>query len=163
MSQQQIRVRGAKAEDHAVVTSLVLDLLTELYDPEEWGYSRDTLEPAVRRLLSEGTSWWAFLAYADEGKPAGVITLNQCAAIYAFGRFGEISELYVVPAYRSAGVGATLIEAAVRFGREQGWSLLEVGAPEVPKWRRTVEFYERCGFSVVGPRLTMLLPRSSTA
>ncbi len=31
--------------------------------------------------------------------------------------------------------------------------MLEVGAPSVPKWQRTVDFYLRNGFEEVGPRL----------
>jgi GNAT superfamily N-acetyltransferase len=159
MEEHSIDVRMAHAGDHAAVTSLVLRLLSELYDPAEWGYSRETLAPAVRALLAEGTGYWAFLARVGGATPVGIIALNQCSAIYAFGHFGEITELYVDPGYRSAGVGAALVSAAIEFGRERGWSLLEVGAPEVPKWQRTVEFYERCGFSLVGPRLTLPLRR----
>src|SRR6266571_388173 len=137
MQEQKIVVRKAGSGDHEVVNALVLRLLTELYDPVEWGYSRETLAPAVRKLLREGIGYWAFLAHVGNGTPVGVITLNECAAIYAFGHFGEISELYVVPEHRSGGVGAALVDAAIEFGRGRGWSLLEVGAPAVPRWQRT--------------------------
>jgi len=157
MQQERTLVRRATSKDSGVVASLLLRLLSELYDPEEYGYRADTLGPAARTLLRDGSGYWAFLALAAGGTPVGVITLNECAAVYAFGKFGEIPELYVVPEYRSAGVGAQLIRAAVEFGRERGWSLLEVGAPEVPKWQRTVEFYSRCGFAVIGPRMTLYL------
>ncbi|HEU4400523.1 MAG TPA: GNAT family N-acetyltransferase, partial [Candidatus Polarisedimenticolia bacterium] len=140
---QAVKVRLATTEDHDVVTSLVLRLLCELYDPAEWGYSRATLAPAVEKLIRDGSGSWAFLAHRQEGTPVGVMTLNECSAIYAFGHFGEISELYVDPEYRSAGVGALLVDAGLRFARERGWSILEVGAPEVPKWQRTVDFYLR--------------------
>src|SRR2546428_6402220 len=94
MREQRIDVRIANTDDHGAVTSLVLRLLPELYDPAEWGYSREPLAPAVRELLSNGTGYWAFLARVGGGAPVGVIALNQCSAIYAFGHFGEISELY---------------------------------------------------------------------
>jgi GNAT superfamily N-acetyltransferase len=149
-----IRVRRATAADHDRVTSLVLRLLSELFDPVACGYSRETLAPAVEKLIRDGSGSWALLAHLDQEAPVGILTLNECTAIYAFGRFGEISELYVEPGHRSAGVGAALVDEAIRFGRERGWSLLEVGAPDVPKWQRTVDFYLRHGFSVVGPRLT---------
>ncbi len=153
-ARQPIRVRWATPADHDSVTSLVLRLLSELFDPVECGYSRETLAPAVEKLICDGSGSWALLAYRDQDAPVGILTLNECTAIYAFGRFGEISELYVDPESRSAGVGAALVDEAIRFGRERGWSLLEVGAPDVSKWQRTVDFYLRRGFSMVGPRLT---------
>jgi len=141
-----IRVRRAVVEDHKVVTSLLLRLLGELYDAEKYGYSADTLGAAARQPLQDGSGYWAYFAYTPEGTPVGVVGLNECSAIYAFGRFGEISELYVAPEYRSAGVGATLVTTGLVLAHERGWSLLEVGAPETPRWQRTVDFYLRCGF-----------------
>ena len=34
---------------------------------------------------------------------------------------------------------------------------VEVGAPDVPRWQRTVNFYLKEGFVEVGPRLKYLL------
>jgi GNAT superfamily N-acetyltransferase len=157
MRQEKILVRRATVKDSETVASLLLRLLSELYDPKQYGYGADTLGPAARALLEDGRGYWALLACTPGGEAVGVITLNECAAVYAFGNFGEIPELYVVPEYRSTGVGAELMRAAVECGRERGWSLLEVGAPEVPAWQRTVDFYIRCGFTVVGPRMTLIL------
>ena len=159
----RVVIRRASSTDHEAVTSMALRLLSELYDPREWGYSLETLEPAVKSLLQEGTGYWALLAYLERGAAVGFVGLNQCSAVYAFGQFGEISELYVDPEHRTAGIGAALMDAAVRFGRERGWSLLEVGAPAVPRWQRTVDFYLRGGFSVVGPRLTLSLSTPNNA
>ena len=155
MQQGKIVVRRATGEDTDIVAALLLRLLSELFDPDQYGYRADTLGPAARALLKDGSRYWALLAVTSGGTPAGVITLNECAAVYAFGKFGEIPELYVAPEYRSAGIGAQLVTAAVEFGRERGWSLLEVGAPEVPRWQRTIDFYSRCGFSLTGPRMTL--------
>jgi GNAT superfamily N-acetyltransferase len=74
-------------------------------------------------------------------------------AIYAGGRFGEITELYVSPAHRSKGIAPILITAATSIGRQKGWKRLEVGAPDQPAWSRTLSFYLREGFEEVGPRL----------
>ena len=86
-----------------------------------------------------------------------MLTLNQCAATYARGRFGEIAELYVVPRGRSAEVGAGLLSAALTFAHARAWHRLEVGAPAVPRFQRTVNFYVRNGFVEVGPRLSHAL------
>jgi GNAT superfamily N-acetyltransferase len=163
VQQENILVRRAIGNDAEIVASLLLRLLSELFDPDQCGYRADTLGPAARTLLKDGSSYWAFLAVTSGGAAVGVITLNECAAVYAFGKFGEIPEMYVAPEYRSSGVGAQLVRAAVEFGRERGWSLLEVGAPEVPRWQRTVDFYSRCGFSVTGPRMTLDLSTHKAA
>lgn len=97
-----------------------------------------------------------FIASNKDG-PIGVLMLNECAAIYAGGRFGEITELYVRPEFRSMGVAAALVARAVDEGKKRGWKRLEVGAPEQPRWARTLTFYRRAGFADVGPRLRMLL------
>lgn len=91
------------------------------------------------------------------GCPAGVMVLNECQAIYAGGKFGEISELYVLSELRSKGVAALLINEAVAIGNERHWKRLEVGAPVQPKWCRTLNFYLRNGFEEVGPRLRKLI------
>ncbi|VCU58913.1 Acetyltransferase, GNAT family [Tritonibacter mobilis] len=89
----------------------------------------------------------------SEGQPLGVVVLNECAAIYAGGEFGEITELYVRPEARSLGVAARLVEAAIVEATRHGWHRIEVGAPPQPEWARTMQFYLRNGFEEVGPRL----------
>lgn len=70
-------------------------------------------------------------------------------------RTAQVSELYVVPQFRTTGAGQKLIGEAVRFGRDRMWARLEVGAPDVPRWERTVSFYRKAGFTEVGPRLKL--------
>ncbi len=47
-----------------------------------------------------------------------MINLNECSAIYAGGKFGEITEFYVKPEFRSQDIGASLISRAKDFARE---------------------------------------------
>jgi GNAT superfamily N-acetyltransferase len=81
----------------------------------------------------------------------GVI-LSENASIYAGGMFGVITELYVVPAQRSAGVATKLVDAAATLGRKRSWGRIEVGALE-----RSLKFYLSAGFVELGPRLHLLL------
>jgi hypothetical protein len=83
----------------------------------------------------------------DDNEAIGMLRLNECTAIYAGGRFGEISEFYVAPEGRSKGVGAKLLAAARDFGISRIWKRLEVGAPDVPRWDKTVAFYLSYGDS----------------
>jgi GNAT superfamily N-acetyltransferase len=152
---RQIVVRQAEPAQFERVGRLTHELLTELYP--ELGYQRDRCIETARKLLAGSEGVWSFLATTPDGSDVGVVMLNECAAIYAGGRFGEISELYVASDFRSKGVGALLIEAAVALGRERGWPDIEVGAPSIPAWQRTVDFYLRHGFEEVGPRLDLRL------
>lgn len=142
-----IQVRPARVDEAPVVAALVARLLQELGDQVDCR----AIEETTRKLLAAGDVA-ALLLLVDE-RPAGVVTLNRCAAIYAGGRFGEICELYVGPDERSVGLGRQLIEAAVDYACKAGWTRLEVGAPPQPRWQRTTDFYLANGFTLVGPRL----------
>jgi GNAT superfamily N-acetyltransferase len=148
-------VRQVGPEAFERVGRLTYELLAELFP--ELGYERDTCVDSAKALLSGGDGVWSLLATTQDDRDVGVVMLNECAAIYADGRFGEISELYVVPGGRSNNVGALLIEAAAAFGRTRGWPFIEVGAPSVPAWQRTVDFYLKQGFEEIGPRLGLTL------
>ncbi|MFK7967529.1 MAG: GNAT family N-acetyltransferase [Burkholderiaceae bacterium] len=152
-----ITVRPARSSDTQTVARLVHALLCELSGSPANSVDIHYLTEAAENLLGQDGSVWAFLAVNEEGHPIGVLTLNECAAIYAGGKFGEISEFYVSPESRSVGVGPQLLEAAVRFGRDRSWNRLEVGAPSMPRWSRTVGFYLSNGFEEVGPRLRFRL------
>lgn len=149
-----ISIRQASPQDADVVFHLVFSLLKELF-PADPLYTEANLKAATEKMLLH-PNYWVLIAYADEN-PVGVVGLNECAAIYAVGCFGEITELYVLPEYRSFAVGAKLIEAALEFGKQKNWSMMEVGAPDQPKWERTLNFYLKTGFHVVGPRPYQML------
>ena len=151
-------VMQAAPADFERVGNLVYELLKEIYP--DGAYKRDAFVETSRALLTGSEGVWSFLATTLDDCDVGVVTINQCAAISSGGRFGEISELYVVPDCRSKGVGALLFDATVGFGRECGWHSIEVGAPSVPTWQRTVDFYLSHGFEEVGPRLDLTLQRA---
>lgn len=148
-----ISVRLAQGEDAVTVAGLVHSLLDEL----SGGKAPEIEEVAERaKAVLSGTGVVAALAYADD-EPVGVMTLNECAAIYAGGKFGEISELYVRPEMRSKGVAQQLLDHAQQEALARGWKRIEVGAPGQPDWHRTLNFYLRNGFDEVGPRLRRLI------
>lgn len=148
-----ISIRRADKADARAVAGLVHALLAELSGGEP-----PAIEVVTKRaeaVLGEAAVV-AVLAFADEA-PVGVMTLNECAAIYAGGRFGEISELYVHPELRSQGIARQLVDHAQVEALARGWKRLEVGAPQQPDWHRTLAFYLRNGFEEVGPRLRRLI------
>jgi len=137
------------------VAELVKNLLIELEPSAEGGIESTDLESIAQKLLNS-SKIWAFLAKYDN-ENVGVITLHECAAIYAGGVFGEISELYVKPEFRSSNIGELLLNSAIEKGNERGWKRLEVGSPPSNESPRTINFYENKGFECTGSRLRRLI------
>lgn len=146
-------IRCAAAADASTVAGFVDALLVELSGAPSRHEER--LRTATG-LLAADDRVFGFLAF-DGDTPVGVIMLAESAAIYTGGAFGVITELYVVPEQRSAGVAKRLVAAALEFGRGRSWGRVEVGAPHQPAWERSFQFYLREGFIEVGPRLKFML------
>lgn len=151
-----VKIAIAGAEKWELVQRFVLTLLQELGDE-----ARDTgeLRTELRELWeARRDSMVAVVAYADESEnePIGLLTLVESFAIYANGPFGIIPEMYVVPDWRSKGVGKRLIDRAAEYGRQRGWSRIDVTGPESAD-PRTIGFYESCGFRFAGPKLKLTL------
>ena len=147
-----MQIRAVSSDDIPAVCRLIAGLLAEL--GEDAGPDPVSLHPVAARVLDAGGQ--GFLAVED-GQVIAAILLNECAAIYAGGLFGEVTELYVIPDRRSSGVAAALMAAAVAEGRRRGWTRLEVGAPSQPRWARSLAFYHREGVAEIGPRLRRIL------
>ena len=150
-----IKIVEASANEFSDVSVQVTNLLLEL-EPDASKEIKDMDLPSIALNLLSSSKIYAFLAKRN-GKTIGVITLHECAAIYAGGVFGEVSELYVNPEYRSCNVGKSLVRFAVKKAQELGWSRLEVGTPSAQEWPRTLQFYERNGFKGTGTRLRLLV------
>ena len=144
----------ADPTDSDVVGELVYALLFEFYADQSHLFPLDKMKKAAAELVGTESGVWSFLAMSG-GDVVGMINLNECSAVYAGGKFGEITELYIKPEFRSKRIGEELISQAKRFARERGWNALEVGAPDLPRSQRTVNFYLRNGFSEIGPRLEL--------
>lgn len=144
-----LSIRRAESADVALVARFVHALIDELSGGEAPALAAVT-ESARMVIADPGVI--AMIAHMD-AEPAGVLVLNECTAIYAGGKFGEISELYIRPDLRSQGIAPDLVAVALAEGRARGWTRLEVGAPRQPAWKRTLDFYLRNGFEEVGPRL----------
>ncbi|WP_322054489.1 GNAT family N-acetyltransferase [Paraburkholderia bannensis] len=143
-------IRAANTDDAPVVAELVAALLGELDG------SPGDLEAVARDVLMQEERVAGFLAF-EGGRAVGVILLSEGYAMFARGAFGQITELYVRPELRSAGIAARLLAAAIEHGRVRGWRRIDVGAPPQPQWERTVSFYKSNGFVDVGPRLKLVL------
>lgn len=58
------------------------------------------------------------------------------------GRIGVINELYVLPEWRSEGIGAMLIDEAKSLAEDRGWKRIEVTTAGVD-YEKTNQFYQR--------------------
>ena len=137
------------------VLDLVDRLLTELSDGSSLFANSDRAR-IVADVSAAADRWTAFLA-VDGDAPIGVITTTEAVAVYAGGRYGVITELYVDPAFRSRGIGAQLVAAVRAKGESRGWPRIEVTAPPGTRWDRSVAFYEQNGFIFTGRKLKLLL------
>lgn len=110
-------------------------------------------EGTVRRcaqLLSAGH--YAAIIGRSDNIPVAVATITETYALYAGGKIGVIPEFYVIPEFRSSGVGAMLIEQVRNYGRQRGWSCIELCTPPLPEFERTLSFYQHNGLMPVGGR-----------
>ncbi len=147
---EELFVRKATPNDMYPVIELITDLLSEL-DGSKAELDSESLSKVYAEFISNDNNR-ALIAF-DHEKPVGVITVIQSIAIYAQGKYGIINEFYVLPEYRSRGVGKLLMEEAVKFGNDKNWRRIEVGAPDREKWQRSIGFYVKEGFVEIGPRL----------
>jgi len=65
---------------------------------------------------------------------------------------GVIQEFYVIPEYRSAGIGAQLIEEVRNYGLAQHWACIELCTPPLPAFDKALSFYQKNGLAPVGGR-----------
>lgn len=132
-------------------TDLVAALLAGLF--EEVGHDLEAPEIAARFVAIDSDDRHSTLLAldGDSGDAVGVVTVTESLALYAGGRIGVINELYVVPPFRSEGVGKILLDAVKTLADERGWARLEVTTPG-EDYDKTLHFYEREGFFRIGPR-----------
>lgn len=136
----------ADASHTDVITQLVAALFSEV---EHWLDETAIAEFVERAEADDRHS--TLLAFDDDGDAVGVLTIVETLSLSAGGYMGVLNELYVVPPYRSEGVGSILLDAAKSLGEQRGWTRLEVTTPG-DEYAKTLHFYEREGFSKIGPR-----------
>ncbi len=89
------------------------------------------------------------MAAFNEEKVIGFGAICESCSLYAKGAFGIIQEFYIMPGYRSKGVGKSLIDEIIKYSKARGWKRLELSTP-VPEFDRAVEFYQSNGFEITG-------------
>ncbi len=131
-------------------TNSVAILLAALF--EEVEHTPDAEEIAdIFAEIDEDDSHSTLLALNEDDDIVGILTIVECLSISAGGKYGVLNELYVVPEYRSEGVGKMLVDEAKDLAETRDWKRIEVTTPG-DEFSKTLHFYEREGFYKIGPR-----------
>ena len=153
MSVADIIIRPGGPDDALTIAELVTALTHEICERSgspPFDLDVSATSETCRRLIEEG-AYLTLMAFADRS-PIAVATISEGNALYVGGALATVQEFYVVPEWRSRGVGASLIEHVRDLGRERKWKAIELCTPPLPAFDRTVTFYEECGFGVSGGR-----------
>ena len=143
----------ASPDEAEIIGSLVVQLTQEICERTNAHHFNIDLAGTVQRckeLLSAGH--YAAIIACSGNIPVAVSTITETYALYAGGKIGLIQEFYVVPEFRSSGIGAKLIEQVRNYGQNRGWSCLELCTPPLPEFERTLSFYQDNGLVPVGGR-----------
>lgn len=138
------------------VLQLMERLITELSDDKK-NVKTLRLGKILQDIIEHQDSFVSYLAKDVAGEAVGVINLMESVSVYANGRYGIISEIYVKPQFRKDGIGRLLIEKAIEHGTKKDWNRLEITAPLGDQAIKSVVFYENMGFTHSGPRLKLIL------
>jgi GNAT superfamily N-acetyltransferase len=104
------------------------------------GFQKELDELPGRYAAPSGALYLATI----EGRPAG------CVAIRDLGQGDcEMKRLYVAQAFRSRGLGARLIEAAIERGTRLGYRRMALDS--TPEMSRAVALYRSFGFEEIAP------------
>ena len=146
-----LEIRKADLRDTEIVAPVAGNLFEEimhLTGVRHFNVDLEKTRSLLRSFLEQGL-YTVFLAMSSH-QVVGFIALYESCSLYAGGRFGTIPELYVDPDHRSKGVGAKLLKEATTFGKEKGWTRLEVTTPPLPQFDQTLQFYRSQGFEITG-------------
>ena len=134
-----------ESDTHAVAV-----MLAELF--EEVEHTPDASEiAAIFADIDAEDSHSTLLAINESEDIVGIATIVECLSLSAGGKYGVINELYVVPEYRSEGVGKMLLDEIKDLADGRGWTRLEVTTPG-DEFTKTLRFYTREDFYKIGPR-----------
>ncbi|HUW24745.1 MAG TPA: GNAT family N-acetyltransferase [Patescibacteria group bacterium] len=148
-----IKIKTAKSSDWKLIQKLNNEVF--LNDEEndddldlDWPFSEKGID--YYQKLASGKYGKCYIAYL--GKiPVGYVALAIKNFGYRKSKYVEIENIGVNPEYRSQGIGKLLVDASVRWAKEQKATKLFVSA----YWnsKRAINFYKKNGFYEIGIEL----------
>jgi len=156
-----VRIRPATPDDADELARLRWDFRVEHGTPVSRTFEEFASEfrAFVTDALAEEAPWRAWVAHAD-GRLVGCLWLQLVEKVPhpSRGRWERpiayVTNAYVEPGLRDAGLGTRLLDAALEFAREH-----EVAEAVVWPTPRSVSFYRRAGFGTESAPLGMDLAR----
>lgn len=105
----------------------------------------------IQNLLSNNRTI-ILKAVDNENNIIGLLSLTESQAIYSGGNFGAIDDMYVIPKFRSKGIGAKMLDHVKEIAKEKKWKRINVTAPTENN-KYTIQFYNQNGFVFTGPKM----------
>lgn len=133
--ESQIVLRKAEFSDVEILYKFISDL-------EEKELDREGFFHAARTNLQQPGNLYLIAEIA--GEPVGVGSCHVQWLLHHAAPIAEVQEMYVVPKYRSMGVGARLLHALVDFARSCNAENVELSSQK--KRVDAHRFYVREGF-----------------
>jgi GNAT superfamily N-acetyltransferase len=149
-------VREARRADVPAAAAAVAELLAELGGSVP---APAALETEARALV-EDSAVGILLIATTACETVGVLAASWGRALHVPGRYLTIQDLWVRHEWRSAGVGAGLVDALAERAAAAGVPRIEVGLPResFEAIRATERFDLGNGFEPLGPRMRRLVP-----
>lgn len=142
-----MEIRTASPGDEAQIVALINDLIVELGGPT---LPVDSAISTVESFIT-GELDGEIIVASEGAELVAVCTLTYQPSIRTLGKYGIIQEMYVVPKFRSANLGAQIIEKARSQAKSAGCPIVELSTP--PDGERAEHFYRSVGFDQVGIRM----------
>lgn len=149
----EVKIRQAKTDDWKLIQDLnnYVFLADKVNDDDldlNWPFSSKGIK--YYKDLTSGK--WGHCLIAFRGNEAlGYVALAEKDFGYRKSKYIEIENIGVLPQYRSQGIGKGLIDAAIKWAREQNATKLYVSA----YWgnKKAINFYKKNGFYETGLEL----------
>jgi GNAT superfamily N-acetyltransferase len=141
-----VEVRQATADDVPAIAGLEQELVRGDAPGDPYlvrPLDRHEVEAQYRSLIA--ADWAVCLVAVHDGDVVGYLSGGRKdSPKWRPVEATEIHALYLKEAFRSQGIGTRLIDAFVRWSKQRGAEVVEVGAFAANT--RAVAFYERAGF-----------------
>ena len=150
-----VKIVPIEKNDYSDLCIMVGELLKEIMvaiNNKAFNYNQTDTTKRIKRFIAL-EKYWVFIAKdIESGENIGFVSLYESFALYSEGTYGTMPELYVRPKWRSKGIGNSLLKTVGDFAKSKNWNRIEVTTPPLPKFDRTLEFYQRNGFEISGGR-----------
>jgi GNAT superfamily N-acetyltransferase len=143
-----MRVRPANASDLSMLMALGKEMYLESnYTSVE--FNEDKLALVGTQCLNDPV-WLVTVAEHSDGEILGMFVGYISQFIFSFDLVACDFVLYVKPEYRGSSAAVRLVMEYVRWAKDKGAKIINIGTTTGVATAETVRFYEGLGFAQVG-------------